>query len=175
MHKRLTEIAEQLAKLTEELKQIAAEPDTQESAYDRAVDHIVAREGFRLKVYLDTVGVPTVGYGHAIRVEDNLKVGDSITKERAYAFLQQDAQRAFDAAKRQLAELGLDSDDFLIALVSVNFQLGTKWMKKFPKTWQLLLDKRYDEAAKEVVNSLWAKQTPQRVIDFQFALRALEK
>lgn len=173
MHKRLLEIAEQLAKLTEELKQIAAGLDTQEPYFDQAVDHIVAREGFRLKVYLDTLGIPTVGYGHAIKPEDNLKLGDSISAERAYALLQQDAKYAFNAAIRQLNELGLNDSAFLVALTAVNFQLGTGWTKKFPKTWTLIKSKQYEEAAKEVADSLWAKQTPVRVKDFQEALLKL--
>lgn len=185
MDSRLADIASQLATLSEQLNAIVSASDIGKafdpslhpalrSAFDNALDHLMEREGFRLTVYADTLGIPTVGVGHVVRPEDNLKLGDTITKERAHAFLQQDAKHAFDAATSQLNELGLNDSDFLVALTSVAFQLGTKWTKKFPKTWALIKEKRYNEAAIEVADSLWARQTPVRVRDFQKALRDLE-
>lgn len=44
-------------------------------------------EGRRLKVYLDSQGIPTVGRGHRVVAADGLKVGDEITPEREEAFL----------------------------------------------------------------------------------------
>jgi len=43
-------------------------------------------EGFILTAYLDNVGIPTVGWGHRILPADKIKVGDSITLERAREF-----------------------------------------------------------------------------------------
>jgi GH24 family phage-related lysozyme (muramidase) len=170
---RLADIAAQLAKLSEELNKIALELDSKDSTFDRAVDHLMVREGFRLTVYKDTLGIPTVGVGHVVKPEDGLTVGETVTKERAYAFLQRDAENAFNAASSQLNELGLTDSNFLVALSSVNFQLGTSWFKKFPKTWALIKSKQYKEAAFEAAKSNWAKQTPIRVKDFQEALMKL--
>ena len=36
--------------------------------------------------------------------------------------------------------------EFKIALTSVNFQLGTKWYRKFPSAWKALCHKDYDKA-----------------------------
>lgn len=55
-----------------------------------AVDFVAAHEGLRLKAYLDSVGVPTIGYGHI----DGVKMGDVITKDQALAFLRDDMQIA---------------------------------------------------------------------------------
>jgi GH24 family phage-related lysozyme (muramidase) len=43
-------------------------------------------EGFVLTAYLDNVGIPTVGCGHRIWPSDHIKVGDTITLERAREF-----------------------------------------------------------------------------------------
>lgn len=43
-------------------------------------------EGFVLTAYLDNVGIPTVGCGHRIWPDDHIKVGDTITLERAREF-----------------------------------------------------------------------------------------
>ena len=173
---RLTEIALQLAELSKQLNSLVADMAWQspkQPPYELAVAHIMAREGVNLTVYLDTVGVPTVGVGHAVKPEDNLKVGDKITAERAHELLKHDAQLAFEAANRQLIELGLNDINFLVALTSVNFQLGSRWPAKFPKTWAFIKAKRYEDAAKEAEDSLWFKQTPVRVKDFQEALLKL--
>lgn len=143
------------------------------TAFEKALCHLKLREGFKLKVYRDTLGIPTVGVGHVVRVEDNLKVGDTITEERCNAFLARDAANAFTAACSQLIELGFYATDFLVALTSVNFQLGTKWTNRFPNTWNLIKTKRYDQAIQAIGTSLWAKQTPVRAKDFQDALRKL--
>lgn len=44
-------------------------------------------DGFFLQVYDDGYGIPTVGLGHKVIPEDNLKIGDLITVERAKGFL----------------------------------------------------------------------------------------
>jgi len=43
-------------------------------------------EGFILTAYLDNVGIPTVGCGHRILPSDDIKIGDTITLERARKF-----------------------------------------------------------------------------------------
>jgi GH24 family phage-related lysozyme (muramidase) len=59
-------------------------------------------EGYRLTVYADSAGNPTVGVGHLVRPKDNLKLGDKITKEQADEFLRQDL---IDAEKRVVTAL----------------------------------------------------------------------
>lgn len=135
--------------------------------------HLMVREGKRNVVYRDSLGKPTVGVGHLVLPEDNLKLGDKITDEQVQAFLDKDARAAWAAANRQAAEAGISDGCFVIALASVNFQMGTGWTKKFPNTWALIKAGKYNEAATELSGSLWAKQTPVRVQDFQKALRDL--
>jgi len=141
--------------------------------YEAFKRHLLVREGKRNVVYRDSLGKPTVGVGHLVLPGDNLKVGDTITDAQVQAFLDQDAQAAWAAANRQAAEAGVTDGCFTVALASVNFQLGTGWTKKFPNTWALIKAGKYNEAATELSGSLWAKQTPVRVQDFQKALRDL--
>lgn len=44
-------------------------------------------DGFFVQVYDDGYGIPTVGLGHKVIPEDKLKLGDTITVERAKEFL----------------------------------------------------------------------------------------
>ena len=131
------------------------------------------REGRKNTVYLDSEKKPTVGIGHLVQPGDNLKVGDTITDEQVQAFWKADSAAAMQAARSQAAAAGITDPAFIPRLASVNFQLGSGWAGKFPKTWKLIMDGQYKDAAKEAANSAWAKQTPVRVQDFHDALRAL--
>jgi GH24 family phage-related lysozyme (muramidase) len=131
------------------------------------------REGRRNDVYLDSLGKPTVGIGHLIVAADHLKMGDTITEAQIDDLFTQDSTDALSAARSQAADAGITDLAFIPYLASVNFQLGTLWTKTFPNTWKMILDGKYEEAAKELDGTKWVQQTPVRVRDFQGALRKL--
>jgi len=133
------------------------------------------REGVETKVYKDTRGKLTVGIGHLVVPGDKLKLGDEITDQQASEFFKKDSAKALSAAKAQATQAGISDSNFLVYLASVNFQLGTGWNKVHKKTWALIKEGKYEEAAAEAGKSSWAKQTPVRAKDFQQALRALAK
>lgn len=64
------------------------------TALDIARDLIQRHEGLRLAVYLDPVGVETVGWGHVVQPIDRLSLGQKITRERADALFAKDLARA---------------------------------------------------------------------------------
>lgn len=133
------------------------------------------REGVTTKVYKDSEGKLTVGIGHLVTSADNLKLGDEITDQQVSEFFKKDSAAAVSAAKSQASQAGISDSNFLVYLGSVNFQLGTGWNKIHKKTWALIMEGKYEEAAEEAGKSKWAKQTPVRVKDFQQALKALAK
>ena len=77
-------------------------------------------EGLRLSGYLDSVGVPTVGYGHT---GPEVKVGKKITVDEAEAMLNTDVTHASDSVL-QLTD-GNVSQGQLDALTSFVFNLGS--------------------------------------------------
>ena len=141
---------------------------------DAAFQQLMAlREGSRNVVYLDTLGKPTVGIGHLVMPGDNLKVGDRITDAQVDALFRKDGAAAMSAARTQAEEAGITDSAFIPYLASVNFQLGTKWRATFPRTWRMIVEGEYEDAANALDGTVWAKQTPIRVKDFQDALRKL--
>ena len=148
-------------------------------------EHLMLREGFREEVYLDTLGKPTVGVGHLLTADElqKYKVGDKVPKNILDEMFEKDVATAVEAAKKQMTILGIESEDFEIALVSVNFQLGTRWYTKFPTAWKCLCHKKYGQAMDEVMfanidtlkYSRWFKQTPVRVLDFLEAIFKIMK
>ena len=131
------------------------------------------REGRRTDVYKDSLGKLTVGIGHLVAPADNLRFGEVISDQRVSALFQADGADALDAARDQASEAAVTESFFVVALASVCFQLGDEWRKKFPTTWKLIVDGKYAEAAHGLDGTLWQKQTPVRVKDFQDALRRL--
>ena len=144
-------------------------------------EHLRLREGYREEVYLDTLDKPTCGTGHLLSPEENAQyaVGDTIDTAVLDRWLEEDSEKAWNAAAQQLQDLNIEKPEFIIALGSVNFQLGTQWMNKFPSAYKALQNKDYDEAIRQVSTgsgkdgqSRWMEQTPIRVKDF---IEAIDK
>ena len=151
--------------------------------YKNFLHHLELREGNVDHVYLDTLGKPTCGVGHLLTKKERslYKVNEKVNKKIRDQWLEEDGQKAWDAAVQQLQDLNIDNLEFIIALGSVNFQLGTRWMNKFPSAYRALADKDYDEAIKQVSTgsgkdrqSRWKEQTPVRVEDFVTAIDKLK-
>lgn len=155
----------------------AAEPDAAAGGGlpEEWLDHLRLREGDESAVYLDSRGLPTVGVGHLLSATENAQypVGTEIPQATRDAWLEEDAQEAYDAASDQAATLGVTDQAFINALASVNFQLGTAWNTEHRRTWAFMVAGDWEAAATEAADSAWNTQTPVRVQDFQAALRAL--
>ena len=136
-----------------------------------AIAEIKAQEGLKLEVYADTLGNPTVGYGHLVLAGEGLKLGDKITQDQADALLVKDYNKAFNAAVAQATELNKINAEFIAALTSVNYQLGTGWRSKFPNTWGMLKSGDTAGAIQNLKASKWNEQTPVRVTAFVGAIQ----
>ena len=141
-------------------------------AFSKAKEHVISREGYRNKAYLDTRGKLTVGIGHLVLAGDGISLGQTISDARVNAFFEKDIAGAFAAAKQQALELGKYDADLIAALTSVNYQLGTGWTREFKNTWNDIKSGSVQSAIKRLYQSAWYRQTPVRVADFANALRS---
>jgi len=121
----------------------------------RSASELIARhEGCRLKPYKDTLGVLTIGYGR------NLEHG--VTRDEADMLMRNDLRRVRVAAEKHEWFGGLSEVRQAVVLDMI-FQLGAKGFSKFKKTRAKIAAKDFDEAADEMVRSVWAReQTPTR-------------
>ena len=99
-------------------------------------------EGVRLEAYLDSVGVPTIGYGHTKGVQ----MGDTCTQEQADEWLREDCADAENCVNSAVS-VPLTEHEF-DALVSFVFNLGCGNFRK-STLLRKLLDSDYDGAALE--------------------------
>lgn len=138
--------------------------------------HAISREGLKAVVYKDSLGKPTAGIGHLLTKTDvalsKLKVGDKVSKEQIEKWFVLDTAFAREAAQKQAKEIGIEEDWFIVALISVNFQLGAGWIKKFKTTYPAIVNHEFEKAIKNLRKSKWYRQTPVRVNDF---IKALQK
>lgn len=114
----------------------------------------------------------TVGIGHLIMPEDNLKKGDEISDERIELLFELDTASALSVSLEHWLDIGVFTAPFLAALISANFQLGD-FSYKFKKSYPLLISGKYEQVIENLHNSIWMKQTPVRVNDFITAIRSI--
>ena len=84
----------------------------------RGIDLIKSFEGLRLSAYRCPADIPTIGYG----TTSGVKIGDTITKERAEELLREDVRRFEDQVLR-LVKVPLTQGQF-DALTSFVYNLG---------------------------------------------------
>ena len=88
------------------------------------IDFIKRYEGCVLKVYLDAIGVKTLGYGHTGADVNVLPVGTQITKEQAELFLKQDLSKFESNVSRYDSVYHWTQNEF-DALVSFAYNVGS--------------------------------------------------
>lgn len=107
------------------------------------IDLIKHFEGCRLKPYLCSANVLTIGYGHTKDVVENM----SITEDTAEVLLQQDLKEFEDHVNR-LVEVHLNQNQF-DALVSWTFNLGAGNLKTSTML-KVLNQRKYDEVPEQM-------------------------
>ena len=130
---------------------------------DRLLESVKKHEGYRNKVYLDTLGKRTVGVGH-LCIEEFWEDDKEYEEKFLMDILEADLQNAIKGAKDLMAENGcMDIDEQAEELIiEMVFQLGKTGVSKFKNMWKALSGLDYSTAASEMLDSRWAKQTPNR-------------
>ena len=141
---------------------------------DRLKDSVKQHEGYRNKVYLDTLGKRTVGVGH-LCVEDFWEDDKEYEESFLMEILEKDLQEAITNAnalmdKHDCGDIDDQAKEIIIEMV---FQLGMTGVSKFRKMWDALSEKNYIGASFEMLDSRWAKQTPNRAKDMAQIMKAI--
>ena len=130
------------------------------------IDEIKRHEGYRSTVYQCTEGYDTIGYGFAIKdLQLSEEICDIILAEKI-AKLQFDISNKFE---------WFDDSPTLVKDVVTNmcYQIGLSGFSKFKKTIYYLETEQYEEASIECLDSLWAKQPPNRAKELSEQLASL--
>ena len=120
---------------------------------------IAEHEGLRLDMYTDTVGVPTIGYGHNLYTP--------ISEEAAYQILKDDVQIAIQELDERMEWWRDLPHPAQIVVASMVFNLGWPRFSRFKKFISALEDRDYTRAAYEMEDSLWFQQVKSRGIELK--------
>ena len=135
---------------------------------------IKEHEGFSDTVYSDSLGFATIGYGHLVLPTDNFVEGVTYPKEQLEVLFDKDFQIALTSAN-ELVD-GLDLNHIAKGvIVEMCFQLGKPRVMKFKKIWAALRNNDFEEAANQMIDSAWHKQTTSRCESLAATMRGSNK
>ena len=122
---------------------------------DELKEAVKLSEGYRARVYKDTLGIDTIGYGFAIKdLELDEDICDMILDKKLNKLIK-DVDNKF----LFMDDIAVEAQDVVYEMC---YQLGINGFSKFKKTIAYLRDENYKMAAIEMLDSRWAKQTPNR-------------
>lgn len=121
--------------------------------------HLEREEGRVAYAYKDSLGYLTIGVGRLI---DKAK-GGKLSDEEIDHLLANDIRSKMHAIEGWPAWAAVKDDPArATALLSMAFQLGVEGLAGFKNSLQLIADRQWQQAAANLMQSKWAKQTPNR-------------
>ena len=127
---------------------------------------IKEHEGFRSRVYKCTEGYDTIGYGFAIK---DLELDEDIAEENLLRKLEKLIKRIRD----KFDWLDTVPHEVQGVLVNMSYQMGVTGVSKFKKALHAMQMFQWKIAADELLDSRWAKQTPNRAKELSDIIRNL--
>ena len=132
-------------------------------------EFITKHEGRKKRPYKCPAGKTTIGVGHNIDakglpkdIEAYLKKHGQITDEMVDRLLIIDIGHAVSDCKKLFPDFDKFTPNRKMALTDFLFQLGYNNASKFVHTVAAINTNRWEDAAKEMLDSDWARQTPNR-------------
>lgn len=117
-------------------------------------------EGVKRSAYQDHLGFWTIGVGRLI----DARKGGGLRESEIDALLANDIADRVQALTDALPWFTTLDDARKGVLLNMAFQMGTAGLLAFTTTLAHVRAGRYDDAAKAMLQSKWAKQTPMRAM-----------
>jgi len=131
------------------------------------VKMLIAHEGNIPYAYKDSLGYWTIGVGFLI---DKEKGGQLFPEEIEFILLNRIKKIKVDLNWHLTWFKDLDEVRQSV-LIDMSFNLGVKGLLKFTNTLDLIKNKKYTEASKAMLDSLWAKQVKGRAVKLATMMR----
>lgn len=127
-------------------------------------EQLVRHEGLRTLPYRDTEGLLTIGVGRNLEHR-------GITAAEAMLLLDNDMELAAKDADRWLMNFDALSDKRKQAVINLAFNLGYARLSGFRKMQRAIEEERWEDAARELLDSKYAKQVKGRAVELAEMLR----
>lgn len=126
---------------------------------------IKLEESFRSKPYYCSEQFPTVGYGERVGNKNDPLPNITRTEKESLDFVR---KRIADAITRLSTMYPIAwskcNQQRQAILISMVYQLGLTGIANFKKMWTALESNNFEEASRQMLDSLWAKQTKNRAL-----------
>ena len=119
------------------------------------IESIKKHEGYVGIVYKDSLGIDTIGYGFAIKDLE-------LDKDICEIILKRKLKDLESRIKLKFGWYPFMPKTIQNVVIEMCYQLGVTGFSKFVKTITYLKDKDFKSASVEMLDSKWAKQTPNR-------------
>lgn len=130
--------------------------------FEELKDRIKSHEGFVPKVYKDTLGKKTIGYGHLCLETEDWKEGVNYDSKHLNKVFEYDFNIAVKGADALLYDCGDVPQKVKEVIIEMVFQMGKTGVGNFKKMFAAIKEQKFDVASMEMLDSRWAKQTPNR-------------
>ena len=132
---------------------------------EKLKEEIKADEGYKNEIYLDHLGLPTLGVGHLIKETDpeyGLKVGTHIDDERVNELFEQDLNVTLGECTLLYDDFYLLPEEAQLIIANMMFNLGRPRLSKFVKFRKAIDDRDWKEASNQMKDSKWYRQVTLR-------------
>ena len=130
--------------------------------YQNLKKRIKLNEGFSPKPYKDQLGYLTIGYGHLILSNEKILLKKKIHKKELEEIFEKDFKKALSNFNNTFKSFTLDKKEAEL-LIEMIFQLGIKGCLKFKNLIKNMKKGNKHLVCLDMMDSLWYKQTPNRV------------
>ena len=122
---------------------------------ERIKETLRVAEGFREKMYHDSLGIPTIGYGRNL-------LGRGINLQEAEAMLERDVNESVEIAQH-IPGYEMWSESQQEAVVEMCFVFGPGILNKWPNTFHAFEAGDWEGGIARIEGSMWMTQAPNRV------------
>ncbi len=131
-------------------------------SYHNLKKRIKLNEGFSPKPYKDQLGYLTIGYGHLILPNEINLLEKKTDKKKLEKIFEDDFHIALNNFKNIIRPITSNRKEAEL-LIEMIFQLGISGVLSFKKLLQNIRSGNKHLVCFEMMDSLWYKQTPNRV------------
>ena len=121
-------------------------------------EQLIRDEGSVSHAYEDSLGFTTIGVGRLI----DARRGGGLSDSEIGYLLSNDIEEKTAQVLAALPWASKLSETRRAVLINMAFQLGIGGLLKFKRALGSIKDGQYKEASMEMLDSLWAQQTPER-------------
>jgi len=144
---------------------------------DQLKQELAEDEGCKYEIYLDHLGLPTVGIGHLITENDpeaRMNVGTPVSEERVNMLFRRDIAVTVEDCHRLYDDFKDLPEEAQLIIANMMFNLGYPRLSKFVGMKSCVDKRDFNGAAEEMIDSKWFDQVPNRAKRLVARMRSIE-